>query len=426
MSNIFDVHSSYARLSGMGLDAPLSYLTYGAAQYDQGSPRYNWWQRSAILRDHHLIRFDWRVDVPPLDAFWTLLAAPKQPQLPLPTWLAALFLIQVDDPAPLEHRCMFHWVATAVHSIITRASSRRNDRHRTSIASVTTDRVVSYVVDAILTENPLVPWPERNDEAVRTLIALTEHLWSFPPALVRALVDQTLAERTRDSLPTVMSNDDETWLEKDIPHRLMPLDHFRRLSTLRTWDRSLPTIRGLRLGVSPQSFPFAWEQALIFMHPDAPLISDERLAWLCHHTIGHYHDTLLAESLNLDERVMDVRTTPDMCMNHVRTFHRQAQDGLEVALGQWEWFVAENLPVFQVLGFQVVRIVAVPHGLWVRLIPRSGGWGHVVWWNPQIDLPVGLLFPLNIIPSGLAAWSLHVMLWELWRDLVVTGQPAWK
>lgn len=123
---------------------------------------------------------------------------------------------------------------------------------------------------------------------------------------------------------------------------------------------------------------------------------------------------------------MDVRTTPDMCMNHVRTFHRQAQDGLEVALGQWEWFVADNLPILQVLGFQVVRIVAVPHGLWGRLIPRSGGWGHVVWWTPQIDPSVGLLFPLNIIPTGLATWSLHVALWELWRDLVVTGQPVWQ
>jgi hypothetical protein len=182
-------------------------------------------------------------------------------------------------------------------------------------------------------------------------------------------------------------------------------------------------IRGLSLQSSGVKFRAAWQQILVLMHPDAPLVEDSALEWLCDGMIGCSDLPPSLEFAYVGWGSFQPPVSHAEYLGRITTLSQEADSGTYSPTGQWEFLVPEDQSVLLALGVARFRLVAVSTGYWIRLFPLHESWGMVLWWCPQVEPSICLPFMLGTAAGSSQVLALHEVFWEFWRDLRVFGSP---
>lgn len=417
-TNTFIIDSAYAQLSGCGLLASHRYLNYAHARYFHIQTNDGWWHRKLVLTENHWLCLSGSLDTPPSEAFWSIVSQSARPHLPLPVLLTALFLSMVADPDALDQRALYQEVALAVADLLPLIQASQSTADKPGSPDV--GERSSLVVNGILQNASPILWPRRESDQLELLSGVVNHLWRFPPDLVRHLVLTTLDfyDTTQESFHDEKDGSDAS------TSFLTPLGILRRVSALRWWYDLHFTFRDLPIHAELRYAPYIWEQLLLLKHPDAPVISDATFTWLCGGSIGNPYEAPLTEFLTIDQLLTELPISLTCYLAHIKKLSEESTSGIYTSVGQWEYIVDAQLPILQALHIHSMRIVATPQGCWVRLITDPTSWGRVLWWLPEVEPPPSLAFILAAPRTSPEVRIVHTTLWEFWRDLRVLGHPV--
>lgn len=400
------------------------YLGYEYAEYQQEDTPDGWWHRTLTLHPHHWLRLSGDRTIEPWNAFQSILANPDRSPIPLPPLLVALFLAQSPDPNVSEQRQVFQWVAYAVRELLAILPLSARHAGWNEIASDQLDDLAMAILDALLHQKPTLPWPQLDGVEVQILSQMADILWAFPPTLTRQ-IPQVAAmyfeQRLEDDRRGV--EDEDLLLEDEDPISITRWSLLGNLAAIRFWRTPLPTIRGLSVQAPMHEILFIWYQALVIMHPDAPIIDDADLAWLCDGVLGALYDAPFSQLLAAQPVIDTLNIPVTESQKRIAALQQNVAQGMCLPEGRWEIPVSNDWLVVRVYGAAAVRLVAGPDGCWVRLIPAQWGWGSVLWWRPQSKPPTCWTLAFGDDLASPYLLSLHEALWEVWRDLCLHGRP---
>jgi hypothetical protein len=400
------------------LDLERIFLRLDTKTYDYSASSPIWWQETWEFTDRDWVRLSAPLHIDPQCAFWTLLSHRERPSIPLPILLTTFFLISDGDPDPDVQCDLFSYVTYILSGLLPLLPPQLPLASGiTLVEPDQLEQLTSLVMDAILHGVKPLPWPTYDGDGFMLVLELVQRFWSFPPDLVRCFLDDGDTE-------------DDTGMKAVHDYGVITssgicLDGLRllsRMSMIRGWYDPLPRVRGLLIRSQRQLLPLVVDQALLLMHPDAPPISDTLLAWLCDGTLGNKQSVPMVDLWDLDRVVEKLQLSSVALLDHTSRLRQEAAAGRHRPTGQWRFQVSAKLPILRSIPIVTVCLVASPEGMWVRLM-SSDSWGVLLWWKPQVEPPTSLSF-VDPISERSAALVLHATLWELWRDLCVTGSLA--
>lgn len=432
MDGIITLSAPQARLEMTETDRIELYLGYEYAEYLQGELPDGWWYRMLALHPYHWLRLSGAITIEPWDAFQTILANPERSPIPLPSLLVALFLAHSPHPNASEQRQVFQWVAYAVREMLPALHATAHQTGTTEVISDQLDQLGTTIIDALLHEAPSVPWPKSDKAEAQVLIRMAELLWSFPPALTRQIpqaaatyleqcleIDQQWLDDEDDSL-----DDDAASSESDDPISITPWSLLGNLSALRFWRKPGPTIRGLSVQAPMREILFTWYQALVIMHPDAPIIDDADLMWLCDETLGLPYDAPFGHVLAACSVIETLNIPSTELQQRIVSLQEEAMQGTYSPGGHWDITIPTTWSEVRTYSVTTMRLVVEPNGFWIRLMPSQWSWGSVLWWRPQSAPPTCWALAFGNDLTSPCLLTLHEALWELWRDFNVYGRPV--
>lgn len=380
-----------------------------------------WWDRTVLATDDQWLRLQGRHRTNPADTWKMIFEDRARPALPLPVLALADFVAHSETLADPELRWLFNWVAWALDDLLYIAPAPLPQASGLIVPSETLDVAVQTMIDVLMKEQSPIPWPDTDGAQLQTLAHLGQHLWSFPPDLVRQLVDTTVLIDEKD-VPSILDMEDEHDIEAK-KHRLSGPALLAQLSGWYCWRKGIPRVRGLTIRSSTLYFLLTLRQAVILSHPDAPSIDDADLGRLCDGMIGISSQRSFPKLFEDYEDISMASVSRASSHAHILKYSQEAMAGTYTPTGLWDIAPTPRFPLFETLDLRVIRLISTPEGFWVRLLPQDGAWGCVLWWTPQIEPSVPLAFALGTTRDHGLVWSLHEALWTLWRDLRIDGAP---
>lgn len=409
MRSMLTVRCPQVHLEVGELDVDPAFL-YDTETYDDSESSTIWWHEAWKFTDRNWVRLSAPLHIEPQDAFWVLLSHRERPSLPLPIIITTFFLISHGDPHPSVRTDLFSDVSHAVSDLLLLLPPQLPI---TLVAPDQLEQLTASVMNAILHGVKPIPWPTYDGDSFVLMLQLVERFWAFPPDLVRCFVDNEDTEHG----PVMQAEHDQA----DITSSRISSDGLwllSRMSMLRGWNYPLPSVRGLPIRSQTQQLILVIYQALVLMHPDAPPISDALLAWLCDGTLGSEDSVPMVDLWDLDRVVEERGISTTALLDHISTLRPEAAVGVHKPMEQWTFQVSTRLPFLKAIRIATIRSVVSPEGMWIRLIPVDNSWGVLLWWRPQVEPPPSLFLAAQ---TKIEAFALHTILWELWRDLCVTG-----
>lgn len=395
------------------------YLLYDQAHYSEGSTPVGWWQRTLALDPYHWFRLSGTPDISPWEAVCSIMREPDRPAFTLPALLVALFLARAARPNTLAQRQLFRWVAFALPQLRARLPTGSLQVGWNELSTETLDHSMPTIINVLLENEPAVPWVLSDGDWLRVLDHLGNYLWRFPTHTIREM--STDAAKQIDQCARA---EEEAGALNRHASQLPPVTAIGYLSALRFWRDPWPTIRGLSIGTSMLEFLPLWHQVLLMMAPDAPAISHTDLAWLCDETLGTPSDAPFDHLIVAGQHSDTLGQSTTDWQARITELRQEAARGTWRPRGCWEVPCAAHWPVFSTYNVARMRVVAGPHGCWVRLIPVEEHWGSVLWWRPQPRVPTWWSLALGEACSSVSLLAFHATFWQLWRDIRVEGHPA--
>jgi hypothetical protein len=399
------------------------YLLYDQAHYSQLSTSDGWWHRTLVLHPHHWLRLSGSGMIEPWKALESILSQPDRSSIMLPPLLVALFLAHSTNPEAVEQRQLFQWTAYAVREVLPLlpVSNREAGWHHALPDQL--DHLSTAILDALLNEDLKLPWPLIDGIEAQILTHMADVFWTFPPALTRR-IPQIAASYFEQCLEDGQEwlEDEDSNLENDGSISITPWSLLGNLGAMRFWRQPWPSIRGLSIQAPMREILFIWYQALIIMHPDAPIIDNGDLTWLCDGVLGGTYDgpfdTLYAFSAHIE--ALSVPLVEKQA--GIAALEQESTNGTFLPSGRWELAMSSNWPIRWTFGIATSRLVAGPDGVWVRLVPAQQSWGSVLWWRPHRHPPACWSIALGGSLNSVQILALHESLWHQWRDLRVYGR----
>jgi hypothetical protein len=400
------------------------YLLYDQADYSQSSTSDGWWHRTLMLHPHHWLRLSGVGTIEPWYALQFILAQPHHPPIAFPPLLVALFLAHSPNPAALGQRQAFQWVAYAVREMLPVLSTPGPEAEWNEVLPHQLDQLSTAILNALLHPVPILPWPQSDGVKVQVLTRIADILWIFPPTLTRQISEVVGAYfQQRLEGDGQWLEDEESSFEDDDPISITRWSLLGNLGTMRFWREPWPTLRGLSIQAPMHEILFTWYQALVIMHPDAPIIDDTDLTWLCDGVLGAPYDAPFSRLFAACAAIETLNISVTGLYERILVVQQEAAQGSYLPRGRWELLVPAEWPVFWSYGAAIVRLIVGEDGCWVRLIPAQSSWGCVLWWRPHSDPPTCWTLAFADDVTSLCLLGLHATLWSLWRDLRVHGQP---
>lgn len=193
-----------------------------------------------------------------------------------------------------------------------------------------------------------------------------------------------------------------------------------QLSGIHLWRTQLPLVRQLSVRMTTFAFPTLLQQALVLTYPDAPSIQDADLAQLTDGTIGYESDPPALVQLPYNAAVNLPDFSPALSRTRITAL---VAAGRTLSVGQRDIPADGRFPLFRACDLRAMRLMVLPEGCWVRLLPHRDAWGKVLWWRPQLEPPVCLAFALGVGREHPLVWAVHETMWMLWREMSDTGAP---
>lgn len=424
MSFSFKITRPRARLEASFAAASSFSRVFGLIRYESSSSNARWWQRTIFATDGQWLRLQGRQGTNPVDTWHMLLEHRDRPVIPLPILALADFVAHEENLADPKSWWHFHWFAWALENLLNRLPASPYQSGGLTMLPQELDSMVQAIIDALLTGAPTIPWPTTDGTQLQTLVHLGEHVWSFPPALVRQLVDATVLLDERGSETVSDVEDTVSTDDYDKKHILTTPGQLVELSGWYCWRRQVPQVRGLTIRTSALHFPLTVRQAFVLTHPDAPSIEDADLAVLCDGIIGNSSQRSFIELFEDDETINMSDMPGATHRAGVLASSQEAGTGTHTPIGHWDIPPSLCSPLFATLSLRAVRLLSTTQGFWVRLIPNDGEWGVILWWTPQLDPSLSFAFALGTERNHEFVWSFHEVLWGLWRDIRLSGAPC--
>lgn len=383
-------------------------LTGGAAfspgfalmRYTHDQANMRWWQRTITATDDQWLRLSGRHGADPADTWHQLLNHPDRPVLPLPLLVLTDFAAYAGTQAQPETWWLLHWVAWAIDDLLRFSPLPPSTSGGLTIVPDTLDATINMLVDAVLDGHGSLPWPTADGIQLQVLIRLGELIWSFPPNLVRRLIQSFVSRNDQDNGLSDVEHADESQAEDD--HRpVVGPGQLVQVSGMHWWRAGAPTIRHLPVHMSRLAFPALAQQALVVMHPDAPMIDDRDLARLCDGSIGYESDSP-SPVHTMENDTADLSDfSPAVARRRIARYVQEAAINTTIPTGgQWDIPASSHFPLFRACALRAIRVMALPTGCWVRFLPRDDGWGKVLWWGPQVEPAACLAFALGTGSQG--------------------------
>lgn len=390
-------------------------------RYESTRANVRWWDRTIIATDNQWLRLQGRHGTSPIDTWSIVLEHRTRPALPLPVLALADFVAHSENLADPESWWLLHWVAWALEDLLHILPAPSPQASGTTMPSEALDVGTQKLIDSLLIGQPSISWPTTDRAQLQTLVYLGQHLWSFPPDLVRQLVETTVLLDEEDAQPI---SDVEAESNMDAKQRrLSGPALLGQLSGWYCWRNLALKVRGVVVHSSAPYFLLTLRQALILSHPDAPSIDDADFYRLCDGMIGISTHRSFLELFEDDEDIDMADAARASAQAHVLKYAQESATGTYTPTGQWDIPLTLRFPLFETLNLGGVQLISTPQGCWVRLLPEDGSWGCLVWWTPQIEPSIPLAFTLGTTRDHGCVWSLHEVLWALWRDLRIDGAP---
>lgn len=432
MDSVIRLSAPLARLEMSKTKRVELYLGYEYAEYFQEETADGWWHRTLALHPDHWLRLSGAATIAPWAALQSILAQTDRSPIPLSPLLVALFLSHSAHPNASEQRQLFQWVAYGVREMLPVLPASDHEAGWNTMSANQLDEVATSILNALLQQAATVPWPQRDEVEVRTLVQLADMLWTFPPTLTRQVPEvatayfqhRLVADQQWLEDDDSNTQNEDTSLDDDDPISITRWSLLGHLGAMRFWRTPWPLIRGLSVQAPMHELLFIWYQALVIMHPDAPIIDDADLAWLCDGTLGAPYDAPFGHLLATCAVIETLNIPVTSLYERITALQQDARQGRYLPSGRWELPVPTAWPVLWAYGAATVRLVVNSDGCWVRLIPAQWSWGSVLWWRPHSDSPTCWALAFSDDATSLCLVGLHTALWELWRDLRVDGQPA--
>ena len=432
MDSVITLSAPLARLEMSKTKRIELYLGYEYAEYVQVETADGWWHRTLALHPDHWLRLSGAATIDPWNALQLILAQPDRSPIPLPPLLVALFLSLSAHPSASEQRQLFQWVAYAVREMLPVLPVSGREAGWNTVSDDQIDELVTSILTALLPQAATIPWPQRDGVEVQALVQLANMLWTFPPTLTRQIPEVANAyfqqrlvadQQWLEDDDGILQNEDAS-LEDDDPISITRWSLLGNLGAMQFWRTPWPLIRRLSVQAPMHELLFTWYQALVIMHPDAPIIDDADLAWLCDGTLGAPYDAPFGHLLAACTVIETLNIPVTSLYERIAALQQDAGQGRYLPDGRWELPVPAAWPVVWAYGAAKVRLIASSDGCWVRLMPAQWSWGSVLWWRPHSDPPTCWTLAFSDDATSLCLVGLHTALWELWRDLRVDGQPA--
>lgn len=412
MTRNYKITNPRARLEAQLVVDPSFSLGFILVRYEHSQVNTRWWQRIIVATDDQWLRLSGRDGTHPHETWSQILNERDRPVIPLPMLILGDFVAYAENQAQPETWWLFHWVVWAIDELLRFSPLSPSTKGGTTISPESLEATTQALVDALLDGNSLIPWPTSDGVQLQTLIRLGELVWSFPPDLVRRLVTAFVALNERDS--KLLQN--PRGQQADSP--FIGPGQLVQMSALYLWRTEVPKVRQMSLHMSTFAFPTLIQQALILTHPDAPPIEDTDLAHLCDGGIGQESDPPSPVHAAYNNAVNHPDFSPIASRARIAIYAQESLLGtLPLPDGQWEVAATSRFPLFTALDLQAVRVIALAQGCWVRLIPRHGGWGKVLWWLPQIEPHLCLAFGLGTEREHALVWAVHETMWMLWHEV---------
>lgn len=400
------------------------YLLYDQAHYNKVSTSDGWWHRTLALHPYHWLRLSGAGIIEPWDALRSILTQPNRPPIAFPPLLVALFLSNSANPAASEQRQVFQWVAYAVREMLPVLPSLGREAGWNEVPPAQLDQLSMAILDALLHQAPAIPWPQSDGVEVQILTQMVDVLWTFPTTLTRQVSEVAAAYfQQRLEADQQWFEDEDASFEDDDPITIYRWSLLGNLGAMRFWRAPWPTIRGLSVHAPMHEILFTWYQALIIMHPDAPIIDDVDLAWLCDGMLGAPYDAPFSRLLTACAAIETLNIPVTGLYERIAVVQQEVAQGSYFPGGRWELPVPAGWPVVWSYGAALVRLIVGKDGCWVRLVPAQSSWGCVLWWHPHSDPPISWTLAFSDAVTSLSLMGLHATLWEFWRDLRVYGHP---
>jgi hypothetical protein len=377
-----------------------------------------WWQRTLALDPTHWLRLSGSKETSRWNAFRAILMQSDRPPLPLPVLFATLFLTHSTQPDTLEHRHVFGWVTSAIPELYARIPLDSLCVGWDELTPDEVDHLIPVVIDILLDYNYAVPWSVQDGLWVQVFDRLANFLWRLPPEFIREIVAVASTQ-----IEQVAIKDQESGIMERPANNLSGWLVLGYFAAIRFWRDSWPNVRNLRIQTSMRDVPQLWQQALVIMHPDAPLIADTDLIWLCDSTVGAPYDGPFDSLCAARLHTARLDFSPSGWQERIARLEQDAAQGRYQPSGCWNMLVAAHWPVLSGNNIATMRVVAGPEGCWVRLIPANPSWGSVLWWRPQMYPPSCWSFAFGEALTSIHILALHETLWYLWRNLRVCGRP---
>lgn len=412
MTQRYKITRPRARLEAQLVVDPTFSPGFTLYRYEQRRTNARWWQRTVTATDDQWLRMSGRDGTTPADTWSVILDDDRRPVLPLPVLVLADFVVSVQNEVQPETWPLFHWVTWAVDDLLGLTPLPQSAVGGLTNVIESIDAMTYALIDAVLDGSSSIPWPTTDGAQIQTLTRLGALVWSFPSDLVRRVVSTLVALNERHDAPRRTPPDQQTDSVRFGPGQLL------QLSGIHLWRTQIPHIRRLAPRMSTFAFPALLQQALVLNHPDAPLIEDADLAHLCDGTIGYETDPPALVQPQYNDAVNLPEFSPTRSRARITAYIRESvMEVSPLSSGLREVRANSRFPLFRALELRAVLVFGTPEGCWVRLLPRSGEWGKVLWWVPQIDPPACLAFALGTGCEHALVWAVHETMWMLWHTL---------
>lgn len=267
MARIYKITRPRARLEAQLVVDPSFSPGFALVRYEDSRGNARWWQRTIVATDGQWLRLSGRDQTNPADTWSDLLNDHHRRTLPLPLLVLTDFIAHAENHAQSQSQWLFYWVAWALDDLLRLSPLPPSRMGGTSTMPELIDNMAHRVMEALIAGNLLIPWPTTDGAQLQTLIRIGEIVWSFPPALVRQLVNSFVTLNQRDMRDAVDPDDRQDAVDLgDQQVEDSFVGQLVQLSGIHWWRAGAPQLRQLPFRMSTMAFPTLIQQALVVRH----------------------------------------------------------------------------------------------------------------------------------------------------------------
>ena len=411
-----------ARLEANIVTGPAFSRGFVLTGYETRRTNGRWWHRIAHGADNQWLRLSGREGTSPEDTWRIILSDRARPLLSLSVLVLADFVAHAADSAEPDAWWLFHWVTWGLEELFQLYPPPVSTTAGLSMSVVEIDAAALGIAESLIDGTNTIAWPASDGDQLQSLAALGAYLWSFPPDLVRRLIQLTIDTPNRSSATARSAVNEISRVDRNAQQRAFAGPGiFAQLSGVHVWRTDSVSVRGLPIHTSSFYFLKVIQQALVLNDPDAPLIDNTYLARLCDRALLNLSPEPFGDLSQSHDLSLLTRFSRTTSQGQIAEWSRKSSGEAITHPTLLEYTTLPDSSLFAALELRTIRLVSLPEGLWVRLFPEDGSWGRVFWWFPNIEPPDCVPFALGIEREHPLVWVVHEALWMVWRDLLAAS-----